>query len=120
VVGLVAGGLAGKGVAGIVDPTVEETHWRTRYTLVPYFVKTGNYDFDDYGPAYRLGWESRARHVGRRFDEVESDLASAWESAKGRSRLGWNDAKSAVQDAWQRVSDAAETLTRDKSCCDGK
>lgn len=120
VVGTVAGGLAGKGVAEAFDPTAEETYWRTTYTSVPYFVSTRNYDFNDYGPAYRYGWESRSRNVGRRFEEVESDLARGWDAAKDRSRLGWVDAKSAAQAAWQRVSDTAERLTPGDSDRDGK
>ena len=42
----------------------------------------------------------------RRFDEVESELASEWESTKGNSRLAWNDAKSATRAAWHRVERA--------------
>ncbi len=120
VVGAVAGGLAGKGAAEVIDPTVEEAYWRTTYKTVPYFVKAGDYDFNDYGPAYRYGWEARSRHAGRRFDEVEGDLERAWGGAKATSRLGWSDAKSAVHAAWQRVSDTAERLTPGDSDHDGK
>ena len=105
VVGAVAGGLAGKGAAEVIDPTAEETFWRTTYVSAPYFVKTGIYDFNDYGPAYRYGWESRSRNIGRKFDELERELARDWDAAKGASRLAWSDAKLATQAAWQRVSD---------------
>lgn len=120
VVGAVAGGLAGKGAAEIVDPTIEDTYWRTTYTTVPYFVKDGNFTYEDYGPAYRYGWESRSRHAGRKFEEIETDLASKWDSAKGSSRLVWTDAKGAVHAAWTRVSNTVERLTPGDSDHDGK
>ena len=61
---------------------------------------------DDYGPAYRYGWESRGRYADRSWDEVESDLEGGWESAKSNSRLGWEKAKHATRDAWHRVERA--------------
>jgi hypothetical protein len=120
VVGAVAGGLAGKGVGEAIDPTAEETYWRTTYTTVPYFAKNSGFDFNDYGPAYRYGWESQTRNVGRKFDDVEKDLAREWNAAKGASRLGWSEAKSAAQASWQRVSNAVERLTPGDSDHDGK
>jgi hypothetical protein len=83
-------------------------------------VKAGSYDFNDYGPAYRYGWESRARHVGRKFDELETELSRDWDSAKGASRLPWNDAKSAAKAAWIRVSDRVERITPGDSDRDGR
>src|SRR3982750_4920666 len=71
VVGAVAGGLAGKGVAEAVNPTEEETYWRDNYSTRPY-VQPGT-TYDEYGPAYQYGWESRSRYSGRQFDEVEND-----------------------------------------------
>lgn len=120
VVGAVVGGLAGKGAAEAIDPTVEDTYWRTSYMSSPNFVKSNNYDYNDYGPAYRLGWESRASIADRKFDDVESDLASKWDGAKGSSRLKWNEAKPATRDAWQRVSDSIERMTPGDSDRDGK
>jgi hypothetical protein len=34
---------------------------------------------------------------------VESELSGDWERVKGKSRLGWEKAKLATRDAWQRV-----------------
>src|SRR4051794_28124040 len=63
VVGAVAGGLAGKEVAESIDPTVEDAYWRENYASRPYYDQGMTYD--DYGPAYRYGWESRGQHAGR-------------------------------------------------------
>jgi hypothetical protein len=104
VVGGVAGALAGKGAAEKVNPTVEDTYWRQNYTTKNYVDKSFSYD-DDYAPAYRHGWESYPRYQGKKFDEVENDLARDWERTKGKSRLTWDKAKMATRDAWHRVEE---------------
>ena len=65
-----------------------------------------SYGYDDYGPAYKLGYEGRSKYAGRSFDQAESDLAADWERSKGNSRLAWNDAKQATRAAWHRVERA--------------
>ena len=100
-VGAIAGGLAGKGAAEAIDPTAEETYWRTTYVTRDY-VKPGA-TYDDYGPAYRYGWESVGKYPGRKFDEVESDLKRDWDRAKGKSMLEWDRARYAVKDSWHKI-----------------
>ncbi len=101
VIGGVAGGLAGKGIAESIDPTTEDTYWRDNHASRPYYEAGHNYD--DYGPAYRYGWESRSSHAGKRFEDVETDLAQGWDKVKSKSRLTWDHAKHATRDAWDRV-----------------
>ena len=103
VVGAVAGGLAGKGVAEAIDPTTEDSYWRDNYATRPYY--DAGYTYDDYGPAYRYGWESRGRYGGRRFDETETEMERDWDRFKGKSRLNWERAKHATRDAWHRVEE---------------
>ena len=102
--GAVAGGLAGKGVAEAVDPTAEDAYWRDNYSTRPYYQSGESYD--DYGPAYRYGWESRQRYSGKRYEDVEQDLGRDWDNTKGNSRLNWERAKHASRDAWHRVERA--------------
>src|SRR3954464_10381872 len=99
VIGGVAGGLAGKGAAEAVNPTAEDEYWRTNYASRPYYESSYNYD-EDYRPAYEYGWSSAGQHQGQRFEDVERDLGSGWERAKGKSRLEWDRAKMATRDAW--------------------
>lgn len=103
-IGAVAGGLAGKGVAEKVDPTVEEAYWKETYESRSY--KKEGYGFDDYSPAYRVGYEGYATHSpsGMTYQQAEPHLRSTYESTYGNSRLGWSDASPAAQDAWLRVS----------------
>jgi hypothetical protein len=99
--GAAAGGLAGKGIAESFDPMAEDAYWRQAYASRPYHGGTTTYD--EYQPAYRYGWEARARHAGRSWDEVERDLERGWNSAKANSRLAWDRAKHAARDAWDRI-----------------
>jgi hypothetical protein len=101
VIGAVAGGLAGKGVAEHYDPTVETAYWREHYTTRPYYEK--GHAFDDYEPAYRYGWESRARFADRSFDDVETDLGRDWDKVRGHSEMSWARARLASRDAWDRL-----------------
>lgn len=117
VAGAVVGGLMGKGVAEMIDPTAEEAYWRDNYASRPY-VEGGS--FEDYGPAYRYGVDTYPTYAGRDFDEVEPTLARDWESHRGSSRLGWENAKHATRDSWQRLSDTIERAVPGDSDRDGK
>lgn len=101
VIGGIAGGLAGKGVAESVNPTIEDEYWRTNYRDREYVDASTPYE--EYQPAYRYGWESYPKYRGRKFDEVEPDLARDWAKARGETRLGWDKARNATRDAWHRV-----------------
>lgn len=98
--GAIVGGLAGKSAAEAIDPTSEDIYWRDNFAARPYAQGAS---FDDYGPAYGYGVHAFNRHPGRRFDDVEAELARDWDSARGRSRLEWARAREAARDAWMRV-----------------
>ena len=102
VVGGVAGGLAGKAIAEKIDPTVEHGYWKNEYKNRDYVHADHDYD-THYGPAYQYGWESRAKHDGRTFEEVESDLSRDWDQNKKSSALSWEQARPATHDAWNRI-----------------
>jgi phage tail tape-measure protein len=101
VVGGVAGGYAGKAAAEAIDPTEEDAYWKENHAKREYYDK--NFTYDDYGPAYRYGWESRTRYAEREYTDVEPALERDWQTARTNSRLPWPKAKSAVRDAWQRA-----------------
>ena len=85
------------------DTARDDTYWRDNFSKRPYV--TANDTYDDFGPAYAYGVDAFGRHDGRRFDEVETDLSRDWEKFKGKSKLTWERAKSAVRDAWDRMTD---------------
>lgn len=104
VVGGIAGGLAGKGIAETIDPTVEEAHWKETYQSRPYYQS--GYSYDDYFPAYRTGYEGYGKYAsqGLSYDQAEPHLRSRYEMANVNSRLSWQQASPAAQDAWLRVA----------------
>ena len=99
--GAVAGGLAGKAVGEQINPTAEDAHWRENYKNEPYYK--ADHGYEDYEPAYQAGYEARARHSDRDFDEIEDDMRLDYEKRKGNSRLGWDEAKPASRAAWDRA-----------------
>ncbi|MDB6002794.1 MAG: hypothetical protein JWP52_4493 [Rhizobacter sp.] len=101
-VGAVAGGLGGKALAERFDPSVEDAHWREHYQSQPYY--RADLGYDDYEPAYTLGAAGPLRYTGRRFDEVEPDLADEYDKRRGTSRLDWEGARDASRAAWNRVA----------------
>lgn len=104
VAGAVAGGYGGKVVAEGVNPTVEDAYWRDSYQRESY-VQPGR-TYDDYRPAYELGWSSPERYDS--FDAAEPTLAREWDSRRGTSSLAWDDAKHAARAAWTRVGEAVD------------
>ena len=100
VAGAFAGGLSGKAAAESVNPTADEAYWASVYNQEPYYE--ADRPFDDYAPAYRLGAHGRSEYEGT-FDEVESRLATHWETQKDRSLLSWQQARAATFAAWQRA-----------------
>src|SRR5688572_11398834 len=78
-VGAVVGGLGGKAAGEAVNPTGEAEYWRSAYENEPY--RNQAFGYEDYAPAYQLGYENRTRYAGKSFDQVENSLASEWEQA---------------------------------------
>jgi hypothetical protein len=103
------GGLAGKGIAEMIDPTAEEAYWRENYDTQPYYEV--GYLYEDYHPAYRTGWEGRGRYEGRSFDEVERELEADYNRYRGSSRLDWDSNRIAARAAWDRF-DATDPFER--------
>jgi len=99
----------GRDIAEMLDPAGEEAYWRENYSTQPYYE--AGYTYDDYHPAYRAGWEGRARYEGRRFQEVERELQADYERRRGASRLDWDRGREAARAAWDRF-DATDDFER--------
>jgi len=78
----------------------EDDYWRGTYADEPYY--DGSFGFQDYVPAYRMGYEGRGRFAGQRFEEVQDTLREDWENLRGVSRLEWEQAMPAARAAWNR------------------
>jgi hypothetical protein len=87
----------------VYDPVVENNYWTENWSARPYTSADLGYSY--YEPAYRLGWESRMRYRGHRWEDVEGNIMREWESARSDDRDGaWEDVKHAVKDAWDRLT----------------
>jgi len=99
--GAVVGGLAGKGVAETIDPTAEEAYWRENYRTRAYVDEEA--EWDAYASAYRTGYEGYGRYAGQSYEEIEADLQRDYERVRGDTGVGWDKARYAARDAWDRV-----------------
>jgi hypothetical protein len=84
------------------DWTTEESYWRDNYKTRPYVES--NRDYDYYRPGYRFGYDSAGRYEGKNWNDVESDLEREWDGYEHRGQTTWQQVKSAVRDAWDRVT----------------
>src|SRR4051794_19011652 len=89
-------------------PQAEVDYWREIHALEPYFESDRG--FDDYAPAYELGWVSYVRY-GTDFDIADRALANDWEQCKGISQLSWDEARPAARAAWQRADNGQSFAT---------
>jgi hypothetical protein len=101
IVGGVGGAKAGDTIAEYVNPTEYDAHWQDQYRSADYYNR--DRDWDDYAPAYGLGYYAREKHRGEKFDDLDGQLETTWDKTKGNSRLSWNEARDAVRDGWHYV-----------------
>ena len=85
----------------VINPTAEEAYWREAYRREPYYRP--EFDYEDYDPAYRVGYTGPMRRAGE-FEELESELAGDFARVRGRSRLRWEEAREAVRAAWRHAT----------------
>lgn len=83
-----------------IDWGTEDAYWRDEYARRPYFKADRTYDH--FQPAYRYGAEARARHAGRKWEEVEPELETGWHAYRGNTQTAWAEIKDAVKDAFHR------------------
>jgi len=85
-----------------INPMAEDAYWRHAFRDEPYVQPELSYD--DYGPAYRVGYTGPVRREGS-FNALEHALQQDWNQVKGRSRLDWKEARQATRAAWERVTE---------------
>lgn len=119
-IGAAAGGYAGHVIAEAIDPTAEDAYWRETYHTRGYASPSDRYE--DFGPAYRLGWEGYQTHgkTGKTFQDVENTLSKKWTEVKGESSHAWDKAKVAAKDAWERVAGRSKPEDKAKGECCGR
>lgn len=115
VVGAVAGGLGGKAAAEAVNPTAEDAYWRDNYVKEPYYEQGRAYE--EYQPAYELGWTGRTRYEGS-FDAAEPRLMEEWDKGRTDSSFEWGSARPATLAAWERADRIQRDIREDGDVLD--
>lgn len=90
---------------GPVDARQEDAFWERAYWQERYY--SPGLDYEDYAPAYCVGYIGHAQYGGN-YDDAEKSLCANWERIKGDSRLTLADARMAMRAAWERVAERPE------------
>jgi hypothetical protein len=95
---------------GTIDPAAavsrvnaqeEDAYWRRSFWRERYY--SAGLDYEDYAPAYCVGYIGYAQYGGE-YDDAERSLWANWERIKGDSRLSMDEARLAMRAAWDRMA----------------
>ncbi|HEY8357373.1 MAG TPA: hypothetical protein VIL30_07900 [Ramlibacter sp.] len=86
-----------------IDPEVEDAYWQGAWWTQPNLRADCSYD--DYAPAFCVGYIGFAQYGGR-FEDSEKCLCANWIRIKGDSRLTLDEAMSAIRAAWDHAAQA--------------
>jgi hypothetical protein len=84
----------------------QDEYWQRSFPRERY--RRPGFDYEDYAPAYCVGYAGQAQYGGR-FEDAQRSLCANWERIKGDSRLALADAMPAMRAAWDRMDCAGET-----------
>jgi len=79
----------------------EDAFWHDTYIHAPYYV-TGR-GYDQYRPAYAMGWQAAFDFKASEFAQIEQELERRWEAHDTSSLLEWVQVRDAVHGAWLRA-----------------
>ena len=85
---------------GDLTPEAEAAYWRERHGKQPY-AKAGSYE--QFEHAYKTGYNSYLKHSGKKFEDIESEVAKDYEQAKPGSALPWDTVRPAASSVWDRL-----------------
>lgn len=82
--------------AGREDAYWQRTFWQERYYRC-------EFDYEDYAPAYCVGYMGCSQYGGN-FTDALASLCANWERIKGDSRLPLEDAMPAMRAGWEHLA----------------
>jgi hypothetical protein len=88
-----------------VDPAEEDSYWQRAFGGEHYYRP--GFDYEDYAPAYCVGYIGHAQYGGE-FEDAEKSLCANWLRIKGDSRLTLEEARPAMRAAWNRMAARGE------------
>jgi hypothetical protein len=84
----------------LAEAQAQDAYWHEAHRRENYY-RVG-LDYEDYAPAYCVGYAGHAQYGGD-FGEAEKSLLSNWVRIKGDSRLSLDEARMAMRAAWDRA-----------------
>lgn len=84
-----------------VNAQAEDAYWRRTFWRERYY--SPGLDYEDFAPAYCVGYVGYAQYGGD-YSEAERSLWANWERIKGDSRLSMEAAGQAMRAAWDRMA----------------
>lgn len=78
----------------------EDAFWHAAFSHEPYYAPGRSYD--QYRPAYALGWQAAFHYAATDFAALESALEHDWQSEDTGSLLPWSQVRAATEAAWIR------------------
>lgn len=88
------------------EATRADAYWREAHARANGHRSEGlSLDYEDYAPAYCVGYAGFAQYGGS-FHDSESSLCANWVRIKGDSRLSYEQALPAIRAAWDRAAQA--------------
>ena len=94
-------------IDGRIRPELEDAYWQSVYWSQPAY--RAELSYDDYAPAYCVGYIGFAQYGGR-YEEAEKSLCANWFRIKGDSRLELEEAMQAIRAAWEHAASAKRRL----------
>lgn len=91
---------------GRAEALGEDAHWGHAFRRERYCQP--GLDYEDYAPAYCVGYIGYGQYGGD-FEDAERSLCANWVRIKGDSRLSWEEALPAIRAAWDRMAGDDET-----------
>lgn len=88
-------------IDGRVRADVEDAYWNSVYWAQPHY--RAGLSYDDYAPAYCVGYIGYAQYGGC-YEDAEKSLCANWLRIKGDSRLELQDALAAIRAAWDHAA----------------
>lgn len=98
-------------IDGRIDPQVHDAYWQAVYWGEAYYRRECEYE--DYAPAYCVGYIGYAQYGGC-FEDAEKSLCANWFRIKGDSRLTVDEAMQAVRAAWDHAAQVAAGEAQDQ------
>lgn len=93
----------------LAQARLEDAYWQRYYWRERYYRP--GCDYEDYAPAYCVGYVGFAQYGGS-YEDAERSLVANWLRIRGDSSLTLEEAEPAIKAAWRRMEQAAGTAVR--------